>query len=267
MFFFLRRWALPGAVLFFAVAFYFLIGFLLPATMPSLSPGAFYRVDLVEMNWSFELPAGAVIIEKGDFLSEEVPFHLGFYDPVMKFHGFLEKWRIKDLEGFLADARQNTDLTLHEYRLRRTNGLVELFYFQTGREETFLGREFFLAVDEGSYVRWVFFLPAGLYQPLHEQIFARIVGSFRFSQSFLEVPGKEGPPADMAKEFPKNPADLSVPLPTGMFQPLTDRRLGDTEDFRHFNLRQTLPGQFNSFTVCGAPIVTEVTLYGKEGIS
>src|SRR5690554_2284295 len=109
--------------------------------MPSLSPGAFYRVDLVEMNWSFELPAGAVIIEKGGFLSEEVPFHLSFYDPVMKFHGFLEKWRVNDLEGFLADARQNTDLTLHEYRLRRTNGLVELFYFQTGREETFLGRE------------------------------------------------------------------------------------------------------------------------------
>lgn len=271
MFFFQRaqarcRLVLPGVVLFFVVAFYSLLSHLQSAIWPALAPGGYYRVNLAEENCSFELPASTVIIEEGRFLSEEVCFHLAFHDPVMKFHGFLEKWRVEDLAGFLADARQNTGLALHGYRQRRTNGRVELFYFQTGREGTYLGREFFFPLNKGSYIRWAFFLPAGSYQPLHEGVFARIVGSFRFSQGFLEIPGEEGPPAGMGKEFPKHAADLSVPFPAGMFQPLTDRRLGDAEDFRHFDLGQALPGQFNGFPVGGAPVVAQIALHSKEGI-
>ena len=257
----------PAAVFSFALALYFLLSYLLAKPWPVLAPGGYYRVNLAEENCSFELPASTVIIEEGRFLSEEVCFHLAFHDPVMKLHGFLEKWRVEDLAGFLTAARENAGLALHGYKQQQTNGRVELFYFQTGREGSYLGREFFFPLNDGSYLRWAFFLPAGLYQPWHEEVFARIVGSFRFTQGFLEVPGEEGPPAGLAQEFPKHAADLPVPVPAGMFQPLAHRRLGDAEDLRHFDLGQALPGQFNGFPVGGAPIVAQIALYDKEGIS
>lgn len=177
----------------------------------------FHRLVREDQGWSVELPVTTVILEEYRYPSEEeVLFHLAFQDPVLKFRGVLEKWCLSDLKGFLQSSRERTDLVLSEYRCRETGNYIELFYRQEGREESCIGREFYLSPGEGLHYRWAFFLSPRVYRPAHERIFHRIVNSFRFSQSLLQIPREQGPPTDMGKELPKHGADLLVPVPARM---------------------------------------------------
>lgn len=171
-------------LVFISFFFLFILGIVVRGFLrvkPPLPAVFFHRLVLEEQGLSFELPVSTDIIGEGEYLSEEVLFHLAFQDPVLKFQGVLEKWHLFDLEQFLQHSKDNTDLVLSEYRRRETGRFVELFYRQEGKKDTYIGREFFLSAGEGLYYRWAFFLSAGVYRPTHERVFYRIIDSFRFS--------------------------------------------------------------------------------------
>lgn len=166
--------------------FLFIFGIVLVFRVFPPQPDVFFqRLVREEQGWSVELPVTTVILEENRYPSEEVLFHLAFQDPVLKFQGILEKWRLFDLREFLQNSRDSTDLTLSEYRCRETGDFVELFYRQEGKTDSYIGREFYFPTGEGLHYRWAFFLSTRVYRPVHERIFYRIVGSFRFSESLL----------------------------------------------------------------------------------
>lgn len=122
----------------------------------------FHRLVREDQGWSVELPVTTVILEEYRYPSEEeVLFHLAFQDPVLKFRGVLEKWCLSDMKGFLQSSRERTDLVLSEYRCRETGNYIELFYRQEGREESCIGREFYLSREKAFITAGPFFFPHG----------------------------------------------------------------------------------------------------------
>lgn len=140
----------------------------------------FRRVTIDREGLIFQVPVSTILGE-GLILSEEILFHMDFHDPVLNFHGFLERWNLRDLEEFLGESKMRSGLDIKDYNCRfdRRKKTAEVTYSQSGKDDMYLGKEFYSPAGKGQYYRWAFFLPTGKYKSGHEQIFQRIVSSFR----------------------------------------------------------------------------------------